>query len=104
MAGSNNRYPEINNAVTALQKMKMEIATELGVPDYDKIDKGMLPARVHGKIGGNMVRRMVSEYERIMSDPANANMINQSNQVADAQLAQDKPEVEALVNASKQLS
>lgn len=86
----NSTGPEIKQAQTPLEQMKVEIAKELGIPNYDALNKGDLPARVHGKIGGNMVRRMISNYEAIMSNPANASLINQSNIVADAQLAQDK--------------
>jgi hypothetical protein len=91
MANNNSsRGPEVKAAYEPLEQMKLEIATELGIPDYDKVNKGDLPARVHGKIGGNMVRRMISNYEALMSNSNNAALIHQSNQVADAQLAQDK--------------
>lgn len=85
-----SRQPEINVSGNALDIMKAEIANELGIPNYDKMNKGDLPARVHGKIGGNMVRRMVSNYEALMTNPDLANLIHQSNPVADMQLAQDK--------------
>jgi hypothetical protein len=87
---SNSRGPEVKKAQTPLEQMKIEIATELGIPNYDSLNKGDLPARVHGKIGGNMVRRMITNYEAIMSNPTNAALISQSNPVADTQLAQDK--------------
>lgn len=93
MANNNSggsRGPEIKNAQSPLEQMKLEIATELGIPNYDKMNKGDLPARVHGKIGGNMVRRMISNYEALMSNPQNAQLMQVSNPVADAQLAQDK--------------
>ncbi len=60
---ANSKRPEVPRAETALNKMKNEIATELGYSDYDQIDKGELPARVHGKIGGTMVKRMIEAYE-----------------------------------------
>lgn len=94
---SRSSGPEVSKAMTALEKMKLEIATELGIPNYDKLDKGDLPARVHGKIGGNMVKRMITNYEEIMANPANAHLISQSNSVADAQLRQDKPLVQDYV-------
>lgn len=87
---SSSRGPEINVAETPLEAMKLEIASELGIPDYESINKGDLPARVHGKIGGNMVRRMITNYEALMSNKDNEALIHQSNKVADAQLAQDK--------------
>lgn len=94
---ANSKGPEVNSAKSALDKMKMEIATELGIPNYDSIDKGNLPARVHGKIGGNMVKRMISSYEAMMSDPNN-HLMEQSNPVSDAQLDQDKQVVKNLLS------
>lgn len=95
MANSkNNRGPEVKQATTPLEKMKLEIAEELGVPNYDKINKGDLPARVHGKIGGNMVRRMIANYQMLMSNSQNDKLIHASTSVADAQLAQDKEVVQ----------
>jgi hypothetical protein len=94
MANTSSRGPEVKGSYGALEQMKIEIANELGIPNYDKINKGDLPARVHGKIGGNMVRRMISNYETLMSNPDNVALIHQSNQVADAQLALDKTVVQ----------
>lgn len=91
---NNNRGPDVKNATTPLQKMKLEIATELGIPNYDQLNKGDLPARVHGKIGGNMVRRMITNYEALMSNPDNSKLASQSNPIADAELAQDKQVVQ----------
>lgn len=88
--GNNSRGPEVKAAINPLEKMKLEIATELGIPNYDQLNKGDLPARVHGKIGGNMVRRMITNYQALMSNPQNEALVHQSNAVADAQLAQDK--------------
>lgn len=88
--GGGSRGPEVKQAMTPLEQMKIEVAAELGIPNYDKLNKGDLPARVHGKIGGNMVRRMITNYEALMSNPANAGLVSQSNSVADAQLSQDK--------------
>lgn len=42
-----------------IQQMKLEIAQELGINNYDEIDKGALPARVHGMIGGTMTKRLI---------------------------------------------
>lgn len=88
--GGGSRGPEVNKAETPLERMKVEIASELGIPDYDKLNKGDLPARIHGKIGGNMVRRMITNYEALLSNPQNSALVSQSNIVADAQLQQDK--------------
>lgn len=42
-----------------LRKMKNEIAAEFGIENYDSLDKGELSARTNGKIGGEMVRRLI---------------------------------------------
>jgi hypothetical protein len=50
--------PESRNG---LSKFKNEVASELGVPfsDYN----GNLSSRQCGSVGGEMVKRMVEEYE-----------------------------------------
>ena len=42
-----------------LQQMKLEIAAEFGIENYDSIDKGELPSRLNGKIGGEMTKRLI---------------------------------------------
>lgn len=49
----------VPEAERVLDQMKYEIAQEFGVMDYDTIDKGMLPSRVNGAIGGEMVKRLI---------------------------------------------
>jgi hypothetical protein len=41
----------------------MEVAAELGIPNYDQVDKGSLPSRINGYVGGNMVRKMIAFAE-----------------------------------------
>lgn len=50
-------------AKAGLDRFKLEIASELGISNYDSIDKGELTSRQNGYVGGEMVRRMVQEYE-----------------------------------------
>ena len=42
-----------------MHQMKLEIAAEFGIENYDAIDKGELPSRVNGKIGGEMTKRLI---------------------------------------------
>ena len=51
----------VPEASQGLSKFKMEVARELGVPlgDYN----GDLTSRQCGSVGGEMVKRMVEEYE-----------------------------------------
>ncbi|WP_139905997.1 alpha/beta-type small acid-soluble spore protein [Clostridium thermarum] len=50
-------------AKAGLNRFKLEIASELGISNYDSIDKGELTSRQNGYVGGEMVKRMVQEYE-----------------------------------------
>lgn len=47
---------QVNNK---LHQMKLEIAAEFGIEDYDIIDKGNLSSRTNGKIGGEMTKRLI---------------------------------------------
>lgn len=47
----------------ALERLKYEVAAEVGVPDYRGY-LGDLPARVHGAVGGQMVRRLIALAEQ----------------------------------------
>lgn len=40
--------PMIPSAKSALTQFKTEVASELGLPDYDNIDKGNLTSRANG--------------------------------------------------------
>lgn len=61
--GNSINVPE---ARAAMDNMKFEIASELGInlkPGYN----GDLPSRQAGYIGGYMVKRMIEQQERQMS-------------------------------------
>ena len=51
----------VKEARQALDNMKYEIANELGV-NYNG-DLGNLTSRQNGYVGGNMVKRMIQQYE-----------------------------------------
>jgi hypothetical protein len=51
----------------ALDEFKNEMAAELGMPDYENIDKGELPSRLNGNIGGNMTSKMVKFAEAVLA-------------------------------------
>jgi hypothetical protein len=53
----------VPQAKAGLDKFKFEIANQFGIHNYDSIDKGELTSRQNGSIGGEMVKRMVQEYE-----------------------------------------
>ena len=59
---TNNRNSNklvVPEARQALNQMKLEIANELGLADYDSMDKGNLTARQNGYVGGYMTKRLV---------------------------------------------
>lgn len=62
MASSRNRNL-IPEAKHGLDVFKEEVAKEIGLPDYDKQDKGNLTSRENGSVGGEMVKRMIADYE-----------------------------------------
>lgn len=62
----NNRVL-VPEAKAALESFKLEIANELGLTNYDSIDKGNLTSRQNGYVGGYMVKRLVEMAERQMS-------------------------------------
>ena len=55
MANSNNRQV-VPEAKAALNQMKLEIANELGMANYEAVDKGNLTARQNGYVGGYMTK------------------------------------------------
>lgn len=57
----------VPEAKQALEQMKMEIANELGLSNYNSIDKGNLTSRQNGYVGGYMVKRLIEQAERQMS-------------------------------------
>lgn len=52
------------NAKSGLKNMKTEIANELGLANYETMDKGNLTARQNGYVGGYMTKRLVEMAEQ----------------------------------------
>ena len=65
MSTNKKAVPE---AKAALNQMKLEIASELGMSNYDTVDKGNLTARQNGYVGGYMVKKMIEQQEKMMAD------------------------------------
>lgn len=51
----------------ALEGFRNEMAAELGIDNYDIIDKGELPSRMNGDVGGSMTRKMVMFAEAVLA-------------------------------------
>ncbi len=63
----NTNQKVVPEAKAALDSMKLEIAGELGLSNYQQVDKGNLTARQNGYVGGYMTKRLVEMAERSMS-------------------------------------
>ncbi len=64
---SNNNRIVVPAARQALDQMKLEIANELGLANYNNIDKGNLPSRQNGYVGGYMTKRLVEHAQNQLS-------------------------------------
>lgn len=65
MAKSSNRV-NVPEAKGALNRFKMEVANEIGVPLSDGYN-GNLTSKENGSVGGYMVKKMIEAQERQMS-------------------------------------
>ena len=62
---SRNRV-EVPDAKDAMNRFKMEVASELGVPLTNGYN-GNLTSAQNGSVGGEMVRKMIKRQEESMS-------------------------------------
>ena len=69
---SSNRV-EVPEARYAMDRFKMEVASELGVPLTDGYN-GNLTSKQNGSVGGYMVKKMIEAQERQMSGGAGVGM------------------------------
>ena len=66
MANSNNSNKKlVPEAMSALDKFKYEVASEVGVTLKDGYN-GDISARDAGRIGGNMVKKLIEQAENQM--------------------------------------
>ncbi len=61
-SSSNSNYKAVPEATDALNKFKYEVANEVGVSLKDGYN-GNISARDAGKIGGNMVKKLIQQAE-----------------------------------------
>ena len=66
MANSNSNYKVVPEAREALDKFKYEVASEVGV-NLKQGYNGDISAKDAGKIGGQMVRKMIQQAEDNMT-------------------------------------
>ena len=77
MSRSSNT-PTVPSASSALNNFKMEVASELGISNYDQIDKGQLSSRQNGYVGGNMTKKMVAFAEQALAQGQTSTINNAS--------------------------
>ena len=63
---SSNRIV-VPEARQALDSMKLEIASELGLSNYNDIDKGTLTSRQNGYVGGYITKRLVEQAQNSLA-------------------------------------
>ena len=64
---NNGGKVKVPEAKPALNSMKTEIANELGLANYQNMDKGNLTARQNGYVGGYMTKKLVEMAEQQMA-------------------------------------
>ena len=67
MANNNNNQKVVPQAKQALNQMKLEIANELGMSNYQQMDKGNLTARENGYVRGYRTKKLVEMAEQQMA-------------------------------------
>lgn len=68
MPNRNNHLVE--SARNALEQLRNETASELGISNYAQTYKGDLPSRVNGSVGGYMTKKLVALAEQSLSGGA----------------------------------
>ncbi|MDY3917843.1 MAG: alpha/beta-type small acid-soluble spore protein [Candidatus Limivivens sp.] len=66
MANRSSNTAAVPEAKGALDRFKMEVASEIGVPLTEGYN-GNLTSRQNGSVGGYMVKKMIEAQERQMS-------------------------------------
>ena len=66
-SSSNSNYKVVPEAREALNKFKYEVASEVGV-NLKEGYNGDISARDAGRIGGNMVRKLIQQAESQMTN------------------------------------
>lgn len=65
-SNSSSNNMEVPEAKDAMDRFKMEVASELGVPLKNGYN-GDLTSYQNGSVGGEMVRQMIKKHEESMS-------------------------------------
>lgn len=66
MNNTSSNKTAVPEAKSAMNKLKMEVANEIGVPLSDGYN-GNLTSAQNGSVGGYMVKKMIEEQEKQMA-------------------------------------
>ena len=66
MSRNSSNEPAAPDASNFLNNFKYEVANELGINNYQNVDKGQLTSRENGYVGGYMVKKMIQYAEQNM--------------------------------------
>lgn len=72
-SGQRRNVPVVPQSRPGLERLKQEVAQELGVQNYTGY-LGDVPSRVNGAVGGNMVRRMIAAAEQALIEQASGHV------------------------------
>ena len=72
MSRNSSNEPAAPNAANFLNNFKYEVANELGMNNYQTVDKGQLTSRENGYVGGYMVKKMIQYAEQNMPNGASS--------------------------------
>ena len=75
MASNNTNRMEVPQAREAMDRFKMEVANEIGVPLKAGYN-GDLTSAQNGSVGGEMVRKMIRKQEESMANSSGGNQMN----------------------------
>ncbi len=67
MANTNSNKKLVPEAMSALDKFKYEVASEVGV-NLKEGYNGNISSRDAGRVGGNMVKKMIQQVENNMAN------------------------------------
>jgi small acid-soluble spore protein A (major alpha-type SASP) len=56
----NDPVVDMDGVRSMLEKLKLETAQELGIQNYESLDKGSISAKVNGTIGGYVTKKLVA--------------------------------------------
>ena len=74
MSRNSSNEPAAPNASNFLNNFKYEVANELGINNYQSVDKGQLTSRENVYVGGYMVKKMIQYAEQNMPSGSGSSM------------------------------